>query len=88
MSNNYWRYNRTKKHEIWDLLIKDENTGEILVQAIETVNTHRSKGDGISDDALRSIAKKMRLSKHELIKMIRENENYDYKKYFGRDENE
>ncbi len=80
LSKNHWIHERTKKHEIWNLKIIDEDTGEVILYAVVTINTHRKKGQGVSEDALKSIAEEMKIEKQTLVEMIKNKENYDYKK--------
>lgn len=84
LRNNYWKHNRTKKHEIWDLYIEDEETGVVLLQGVVTINMHRSKGSGIAERMLETIAKKMNMTKNQLVSLIREKKEYNYNDYSQR----
>ncbi len=72
MRKNGWQPLRTNKHEIWIFKIINEKNGETLAFGQITINTHRSKGRGISDDAIKDIANIMKIKKNILINMIRE----------------
>jgi len=68
--NNHenWSLIRTKKHEIWafyDDTKQTKKVGQI------TLNTHITKGQGISEKALKNIAKIMKIDKQELNRIVK-----------------
>ncbi len=59
----------------------DETTGNVVKFGNITLNSHRTKEQGISEDALKDISKIMGISKVELIEHIRNKKNIDMEKY-------
>ncbi len=81
MKKNGWILIRTNKHESWIFEIIDKNSGDIIKYNSVTINTHRSKGAGVSDDAIKNIANTMEIKKSNLVDMVKNKKNVNLDNY-------
>ncbi len=82
IQRNFWRYLRTRKHEVWGLLVKDPETDKTLLFEVYTIPMHNArKNDGMQDYVVKAIAKKMKMSKIELEDHINNGKDLNEKEY-------
>ncbi len=82
IQRNFWRYLRTNRHEVWELLVKEQETDKVLLFEIFAIPMHNARrNDGMQDYVLKDIASKMRIKKSELEHFINNGIDLNEKEY-------
>lgn len=72
IKRNYWSKTRTNKHEVFMLEVVDEETGNTILYDTYTFPFHNAQNRGAMQEyAVKATASKMKLSKDELIDLVR-----------------
>lgn len=73
IERNHWHWTRTKKHQIYILEVVDESTGETILYDTYTFPFNKAHQIGnVQDYVVGDVAKKMKIKKNDLIKLVRE----------------